>query len=261
MSNVPELVHASAELTVQGYQVRIEMDVPTAPKRPIHLLPLFQSVANALVEVGVSLAEADGHTVSCTKGCGACCRQLVPISPCEARRIRELVDELPEPRRSEIRARFSAARARLEPSGLTERLRDPARIGRTADALALEYLRQGIACPFLEEESCSIHVDRPLACREYLVTSPAKHCEQPTAATVRCVTMPIEASRAVMQMEPTSESYGAPWVTLTLALDWAEAHPDQAPEKPGPELVREFFSHLSEAPLTPETAPGPGVAG
>jgi len=261
MSNVPELVRASAELTVQGYQVRIEMDVPTASKRPIHLLPLFQSVANALVEVGVSLAEADGRTVSCTKGCGACCRQLVPVSPCEARHLRELVDELPEPRRSAIRARFSAAHDRLEASGLTERLRNPARIKQTAEALALEYLRLGIACPFLEDESCSIHADRPLSCREYLVTSPAEHCKQPTAATVRGVAMPIEASHAVMQMEPTSESYRASWVTLALALDWAEAHPDQAPAKPGPELVREFFSHLSEAPLTPENTAEPGAAG
>jgi Fe-S-cluster containining protein len=34
-------------------------------------------------------------------------------------------------------------------------------------------------CPFLEDESCSIHPDRPLVCREYLVTSPAELCAGP----------------------------------------------------------------------------------
>ena len=72
------------------------------------------------------------------------------------------------------------------------------------------------------------------------------------------VAMPIEASSAVLQMEPPSESHAASWVTLTLALDWAESNPDHAPAKPGPELVREFFSHLSDAPLTADESAQPG---
>jgi hypothetical protein len=41
----------------------------------------------------------------------------------------------------------------------------------------VRYFLQGVACPFLEAESCGIHPDRPLACREYLVTSrrPLRH--------------------------------------------------------------------------------------
>ena len=38
--------------------------------------------------------------------------------------------------------------------------------------LGREYFQLGIPCPFLEEESCSIYHDRPITCREYLVTSP-----------------------------------------------------------------------------------------
>ena len=45
--------------------------------------------------------------------------------------------------------------------------------------LAYEYFKHGIACPFLEDESCSIHPDRPMACREYLVSSPAENCRAP----------------------------------------------------------------------------------
>jgi NADH:ubiquinone oxidoreductase subunit D len=55
-------------------------------------------------------ARASGATVSCKKGCGACCRQLVPVSEIEARQLKELVEQMPEPRRSEIWARFERAR-------------------------------------------------------------------------------------------------------------------------------------------------------
>jgi Fe-S-cluster containining protein len=250
MPNVPEFVKGTADLSVAGYQLNIEMEVPTGRKRPIHLLPLFHSVANALIDVAENMVAEQGRAISCKKGCGACCRQMVPIAPSEARRLRDLVDELPEPRRSEVRQRFAAARARLAQAGMLERLVDPRLITQTSEGLAIEYFKQGITCPFLEDESCTIHGERPLACREYLVTSPAEHCSQPSAEHVRCVKMPAEASTALLQLEPASADYGARWVTLTLALDWAEEHPDATPERPGPELVRDFFDQLSGKKLS-----------
>ena len=45
--------------------------------------------------------------------CGACCRQLVPISALEARELVRLVDRMPEPRRSVLRQRFNDALRRL----------------------------------------------------------------------------------------------------------------------------------------------------
>jgi Fe-S-cluster containining protein len=168
----------------------------------------------------------------------------VPIAPSEARRLRELVDELPEPRRSVIRQRFADVRARLAQAGMLERLVDPRRLIETGGDAAMEYFGLKISCPFLEDESCTIHEERPLACREYLVTSPAEHCAEPSAERVRCVKMPAEASTALLQLEPASAYYGARWVVLTLALEWAEAHPDTTPERPGPELVSDFFNGL-----------------
>jgi Fe-S-cluster containining protein len=35
-----------------------------------------------------------------------------------------------------------------------------------------------MACPFLENDSCSIYLDRPIRCREFLVTSDARYCAQ-----------------------------------------------------------------------------------
>jgi Fe-S-cluster containining protein len=239
-------VTGTFDLAVAGRRLRVELQVTTERTRPVKLLPLFRNVANAVVDVATKAAEAEGSTISCTKGCGACCRQLVPISAMEARGLLELVDAMPEPRASEIRARFTDARGRLEQANLLPRLIDPQPSpDEEIQALGLEYFAQGIPCPFLEDESCSIHLDRPAACREYLVTSAAEHCAQPTAENVVRVKMPAKVSRVLRQMEQPANGPHAPWVPLILALDWAGAHRDQTPPRTGKEWVGEFFARLT----------------
>jgi Fe-S-cluster containining protein len=247
----PSHIDATAELSISGRSLQIRMSVPAEPARPVKFLPLFQSLTDAVVGIATEDAEKEGLTVSCTKGCGACCRQLVPISVTEARRLRELIDEMPEPRRSTIRKRFESARERLEQAALLEKLLDPERISKDdARMLGLEYFYLGIACPFLEEESCSIHENRPIACREYLVTSHAENCSKPTAETVRCVNLPGKVSAAVRSLDTGSSRNPAFWVPLLLAPGWAEANPDDAPPRPGVEIVRELFGRLSGKDLS-----------
>jgi Fe-S-cluster containining protein len=239
-----EWITGKGTLTISGTKVELEVTVPAQPVRPTKMLPVFQHLTNVVVEVGVSQAEATGEKISCTKGCGACCRQLVPIAKSEAYQLLELVNELPEPRRSMIRARFAAAREKLMQAGLLARLLFPGELtveGRRQ--LGLEYFRQGIACPFLEEESCSMHPDRPLACSEYLVTSPAENCAAPTAETVRCVAMPGSVSQAVRTLASTR---AVNWLPLILALEWAEENPDQTPPRPGPEWLQDVFRELTK---------------
>jgi Fe-S-cluster containining protein len=245
----PEYLTATIELSIEGRNVRLEAPAPTAPVRPIQLLPLFQSLSDAFVGLAVKAVEEEGEKISCKMGCGACCRQLVPISATEARHIHGLVNEMPEPRRSQILARFEAARSRLNDAGLLSRLEEPNKITEEESLpLGHDYFSKGIPCPFLENESCSIHADRPISCREYLVTTPAENCAHPTGDTVRCVNMAIKASTALRCMTIRSPRDDT-WVPLILAVSWAEAHPEEAPPRPGTELVREFFSYLTSKNL------------
>jgi Fe-S-cluster containining protein len=227
---------ATVEMTVAGRKLRFQLDVPTGPTPPRELLPLFQALTDAFVTAAVQNAEAQGARVSCTKGCGACCRQLVPVSEVEIEALRALVDSLPEPRRSRVIARFENAIDRLSAAGLLDTLRAPERVTRgEIRALGDAYFRLGIACPFLEDESCSIHADRPLACREYLVTSPAMHCAAPGPDTVRCVPMHAKVSRAIRHLDTGKEYASATWIPMILALEWRrperrEARPPTAAE-------------------------------
>ena len=240
---------ADLRLAVGGQPVHLQLTVPTGPTPIGRLLPIFQGVADVVVGVGERKAIQAGQAISCQKGCGACCRQAVPISPSEARALARVVAALPEPRRSEVRRRFEAALDRLRAAGVIDPLLDRDR----ADSAPLRpaglaYFDQGVPCPFLEDESCSIHRDRPLACREYLVTSPAAACHRPSPETVRCVPMPAFPSAALRRVERDAAADEADWLPLILALEYAAAHPAETASRTGPALLQQFFARLSGDP-------------
>lgn len=246
MQSSSETRTADLALSGDGWKLRTKITVPSGPTSMSSLLPIVQSLANQVVETGVGMAEVRGQKVSCTKGCGACCRQLVPISEVEARRIRAVIEELPEPRRSIVRTRFAEARRRLEAAGLLDKLEDREQwAAGESRAVGLTYFQQGIPCPFLEEESCSIYLDRPVACREYLVTSPAENCARPTAETVQCVPLPFKVSTALSRVE-TGAAGPLRWVPLILAPEWADAHPGEPASRPGPEWVNLLVENLTK---------------
>jgi Fe-S-cluster containining protein len=204
-------------------------------------------MSDAIVGETVQGLTQAGEPVSCTAGCGACCRQLVAISEVEARRLRHVVDALPEPRRSTVRARFAEAERRLAEAGLLQDLQQAEQLSDTEyRALTIAYFAQHLACPFLDEESCSIYAERPLTCREYLVTSPAAYCAQPTTEAVHRVQIPLPVFNAVARWQVAPSAHVLErWVPLILAPTWAVAHPDDPPPRPGVELLRELLDHLT----------------
>lgn len=259
-ASTPETITARIALTIAGNRLEAEITVPTAPTRLTELVPLFHSLSDAVIGSVVKTVEASGRTISCRAGCAACCRQLVPITEPEARRVRDLVEDLPEPRRSAIKARFEAARQRLDEAGLLDVLRNLDRLSaEQRRSLGLEYFALKLACPFLEAESCSIHPERPGVCREFLVTSPAEHCASLTDDALVGVKMPapIWPITALMnKVSPDPEVFN--WVPLVLAPEWADTHDDESAPRPAPEWVQEFFRRLSGASIP---APAPGLMG
>jgi Fe-S-cluster containining protein len=238
---------AKVGLNLAGEPISLEVTVPVRPVRRIELLPVFQSVAEVIIDQAVQKAKVGGAKISCKAGCGACCRQLVPITETEAHHIHDVVAELPTPRRSEILARFAQARKTLQNANLLEPLLHPTQIN--DDGLrpfGIKYFFLGIPCPFLENESCSIYPDRPIACREYLVTSPAENCQNPTSETVKCIKPAGKVSNTVACLDNASGDESIPWVPLIVAPEWAEANPEEPPAQPGPQLVQRFFNLLAK---------------
>lgn len=237
----------TVELALPRAMVRVEMDVPTGEVPMESLLPALRTTADAFVSYAARVSEESGKPVSCAKGCGACCRQLVPVAHAEARRLGALVEELPEPRRSRVKERFAEAVRRVEEGGLLAALEGRQDWGRgEAAGIGLAYFRLRVDCPFLEDESCSIYEERPIACREYLVTSPPALCATPAAGSIEAVPLPTRVWAATSREEQgTPDAEPARCVPLVLVPRWAADHRNAVSLRPGAETLRGVYARFA----------------
>src|SRR3954471_9421864 len=114
--------------------------------------------------------------ITCTKGCAACCEELLHVSELETRLI---VESLNDAQKDELRQRV---RQWLDQIGdrLDEREPD-----------ALEYRSWRIPCPLLKNGLCTVHDKRPLKCRSHLTDGPRRSCEDLSLrATQRFIDIP-----------------------------------------------------------------------
>lgn len=208
------------------------------------LVPAASEIVEQITKAKVAQEAARGSVVSCTKGCGACCRYLVRVSIPEAFWLHARFLELPPEDQARYGERIAEIQSALRDSGLdvelakglTRGANDPSHEFRHHE-LSRRYLALGLACPFLEEESCSIHPWRPVVCRQYLVTSPAPLCVDPFGNNVRRTPMPFHATETLSEL--AGELLGKPpeLIPLPMALDWAaENEPLARLEWPGEEL-------------------------
>lgn len=238
---------ARVHLRIFGQDRALDLPAPSGPSTLGDLLPAARELSRRATEIAI----ANADPIECREGCAACCRQLVPISVIEARALARAVDALPPARRDAMRARFAATVRALEKLGLLDAAAPP---GRMMLKSALDDPRRGwadvtaryfaarIPCPLLEDERCALYDERPLVCREYLVTTPRERCAQLGAA--RAVARPVPGSEVLATA--AREWSGEPWplLPLPLALEWIDAR--------GAELDLEsdgdnLFNHLLAA--------------
>ena len=234
----------SFTIQIGSESLSISGSLPDGECEVTALVPLLLKLGEEIVAAAIRQAPPD-NPISCGPGCGACCRQLVPISLSEAAYLQRVVlPELPADQRQRVEQRLSAAAATLASANLLEPLHqlpletDPER----RQALGLHYFLLGIACPFLENESCSIHPVRPLACREYLVTSPAACCAHPSKDQIAPLRIPQQPSHALIHLDaPDTPSPG--WQTMLTALLTEHHSPPRSIPQPVT-FLKNFLSHL-----------------
>src|SRR5262245_8112451 len=82
-------------MRVLGEPVAVEAPMPPERVRLDEVLPLLHKIDDHAVGLAVRRSEAEGKTVSCRKGCSACCRTgPVPVTPPEAYALLRLVENL-----------------------------------------------------------------------------------------------------------------------------------------------------------------------
>jgi Fe-S-cluster containining protein len=255
----------SFQVPVGGGFLNATATLPTGRTTLTQLLPVIQNIENAiLARVGEEANEA-GTPISCRAGCGACCRQMVPVSFFEAEALAEWFETLPEQRRLELEGRFHRALLTLRDAGVIEKLvGDEWMLDKeAATQMAVDYFHAGVPCPFLEDESCSIHPIRPLSCREYLVTSPPALCKDPSVNQVAGVQLPVKLSRVLFAFGQKMAQDRRGWLPLIFLMAWRQRgqKPGDFVAGSGEEVLRRFLQQLAEMPADENGQPVDSPAG
>lgn len=237
----------TVEFMAFGKLIKAEIPIPTEPVRSIELLPVLQQFTDSVVDISVNHIIQSGKSVSCKSGCAACCRQLVRVTESEAYLLYELIETMPKKRRNAIWERFDEAIDILEELELIMPLEDindmTIEENRELDE---KYFNLKIPCPFLEKETCSIYHNRPLACREYLVTSPAENCSNPFDNVIERVQVAGSISVAAARIDESLNSTYVRQVPLILAPVLAEESLDESEVRIASDMLRKVFLRIGE---------------
>ncbi|QQS12463.1 MAG: YkgJ family cysteine cluster protein [Rhodospirillales bacterium] len=238
---------ATLNLSVSGRRVDVDVAIPTGVVPHSAIVPVAQAVTNAIVATASDASAARGAPVSCRAGCAACCRQVAPVSTAEAHRLAALVAAMPAPVQREVRARFADVERRTTALGMFERLFHLEKAyPESPHDFGLRYFAERIDCPFLVDERCMIHAERPLTCREYLATSPAENCSDLAHTDITT----IEAPRLSGSLRRLGAPEGAapPAIAVSVALAWVDRNPVPPPPRPGQEWFKALFERVMARP-------------
>jgi Fe-S-cluster containining protein len=230
-------------LNTPAGQVTAAVEVPVGFIPITAIVPLVRRMGEEAQALEAARSVGQGKAVSCQKGCAACCRMLVPLSAPEAFSLREFLSSLPAEAQQRLAERFTQTRSVLVSDGLWGRLMELAESGRPPDDDALDpvnraYYALRTPCPFLEDELCSIYEERPSACRELLVTSPATWCQDIMNNPVEQIPVPLRASTVLGLLWGDLTRTPARLIPLPVALEWAERHrSEQGQTWPGTQLL------------------------
>ena len=225
--------------------IQIKISLPVKPAPSEALLPGLRELDGQLIAAGVATAQREGREVSCRAGCGACCRQVVPIGATEARHLARYVRSLPEDRRQALAERARAGMQRLAEAGVLDEIDHFWSADRkTRNDLAIAYFKSGAPCPFLENESCGIYAERPLVCREFLVTSDPVLCATPWEEGVEGVKIPLRLNPTLLEMDRQDQTQD--WQPLLVMLYRVLCNDETF--KDGPERDGEtWLAHFADA--------------
>lgn len=213
----PHYTPGRLKLRVLNQEMQLTIPLPAEPSPSEALLPTLRAMSEHFTNLGVAHHEAKGEHVRCSKGCGACCRQLVPIPATEARQLVRFLRSLPPERQQVIRDRVFAGMKKLDEAGVLDKLELLYGTNKeAAQAMAADYFRVGVPCPFLEDEACGIYENRPIVCREYLVVTDPKHCETPWTGETRGVTVPLPMNRMLLRLDDAEG--GESWQPMLVLL-------------------------------------------
>lgn len=244
-ANKKNRITANFNLKIGDDLLPIEASVPDAKTNALELIPVFQQLTNQIVAHSIELTEREGKTISCKAGCGACCKQPIPVTLLEVEHLNQVVKRMPEQRQQRVRETFTHHLKAVKDAGLLEKLKSiKALEPDQKHQLAKDYFKLGLDCPFLENQSCGIYKDRPLECREFLVTSDPRHCAELGPQGIEHIERQMWMSSALRKLSIDSQnSDHQGWIPMIFALKLAKSGRLRFKKKLGKEWLEAFIQY------------------
>jgi Fe-S-cluster containining protein len=218
-------------ITTTAGELHAQLDVPHGFVPITAIVPVVRSLGEQAQHLEETNMRQAGHTISCQKGCAACCRILIPVSPPEAFSLLDAFNQLPPDQQARVRRNLTEAHHRLQEAGLLDTLRNLAESSETPSDDELEPINQAyyalrLPCVFLEQELCTIYDERPSGCRSHLASTPPEWCQDMERRPVRILDVPVRAGTVLSLLWAKLTNSTPRLIPLPVALEWAEAHQD-----------------------------------
>jgi len=193
----------------------------------------------------------NGQYVPCRKGCATCCRYLVPLSIPEVFRLREEVSAMPSDRRNAVLQTSLEAAGRIL-GNIPKDFEGSGNIMGSEqvemDQLSRWYTDLKLVCPFLRNNLCSYYEQRPIACREHMVTSLKSCCGDDGDDEPSAVRISASVLECLGKLTAELEHSDVEAVMLPLALPWAQENIDRSRRTwPAMTVVEQFIEILTAA--------------
>ena len=213
------------ELDILGEPVRFSISVAQKQARLSDIAPLARTLSTKLALVVLDRLRRNGEFVPCCKGCSACCNYLIPLSVPEAFRLREELLAMPaEQGRAILQSCLERSQRILENKPREFNINELSETENQTQTnqLGKWYAGLKLACPFLSDSLCTSYENRPIACREYMVTGSALLCEAEWTDESQVVQMPVSVLDCLAQLTAELEQSNIEAVMLPLAIPWMQ---------------------------------------
>jgi Fe-S-cluster containining protein len=213
------------ELDIFGKPVHLGISVAQKQARLSDITPLARTLSTKLAIMALDRLRGKGEFIPCCKGCSSCCNYLIPLSIPEAFRLREEILALPaEQGRAVFQSCLETAKIILDDKPkefeITESTETNSQM--QINQLSKWYASLKLACPFLSDSLCTSYEQRPIACREYIVTGSSLLCEDECSDESLSVQMPVSVLDCLGQLAAELEQSDIEAVMLPLAMPWVQ---------------------------------------
>ncbi len=233
-------------------RIPLRISVPDQEARLSDIVPLAQAICTRFTEEVIQSLDTP---IACKKGCPACCHYLVALSTPEIYYLQEMLTQMSkEYHVSILQSCLKSAKKILRNNAEKPEMSENTEL----NLISRWYEGLNLPCPFLSVKSCDIYEHRPLACREYMVTSSSMYCQSGHEIEPEVVTLPVSILEALGQLAAEFEQSEVEAVILPLAFISTDNYLERSGRTwPAIELVQRFVKIIEELAVRrcqPQTA-------